>query len=119
MTEQTYNRWAFPPGLQVDKPQSLRDALRAPLQPEHQFRENPFLRAAVQDMLKQEDQAKEQMLREHFADTPLALASVLRTGIMPWNIQVQVRELRPKFDEDPYVLRVRRYVRVVEHPRGH
>lgn len=62
----------------------------------------------------------ENLIREHFAATPLALASVIRTGIMPWNVEVQVKQVRPEFgeDADSFRLHINEYVRVREYPRG-
>lgn len=78
---------------------------------------NPFIRAAVAEMMRKRIDHQEQLLREHFADTPLALESVLRTGVLPWRVEVQTRQVRPEFDEDPYTLRIYQDVRVVEYPR--
>lgn len=87
------------------------------LPPEEQFQENPFLRAAVQDALRKQVEAKEQLIRDHFADTPLALESAIRTGIMPWNVEVQTHRPNLDFDEDATTFRIVERARVVEYPR--
>lgn len=71
-------------------------------------------------MMQEMVDAKEQLIREHFAETPIALASVVRTGVLPWNVEVQTRRAEPEFgdDADSVTLRIREYVRVVEYPRN-
>ncbi len=112
--------WADPlyPPVKPERYQGkpLREQIRLP--ESEQFQENPFLRAAIQDAARKRVDHQEQLIREHFADTPIALASVLRTGVMPWRVEVQTRQVQPEFDEDPYTLRIHEDVRVVEYPRA-
>ncbi len=79
---------------------------------------NPFIRAAVAEMLRKRIDHQERLLREHFADTPLALESVLRTGVLPWRVEVQTRERRMEFNEDGNAIRLRDDIRVMEYPRA-
>lgn len=58
--------------------------------------------------------AREALLVEHFADTPLALESIRRTGILPWPVEYQVMRDDDTFDQ---TFRIRELTRVVEYDR--
>lgn len=42
----------------------------------------------VKDVLRQQSESREELIRKHFADTPIALATVERLKIMPWDVEV-------------------------------
>lgn len=61
------------------------------------------------DLVRAVTRAADDLARRLFADTPLALASIVRTGIVPWDIEYQTTTDRGTLE---------RVTRLVEYERG-
>lgn len=75
------------------------------------------LLAEVRRQQEAETKGVEALVRLHFRETPLALASIQRTGVCPWPIEVVRTQGRIEVTGQGRQYRVRATVKVVEHER--
>lgn len=80
----------------------------------------PTLTEIVKDIVAKKAAFRERLVREHFSDTPIALATIERLKIMPWDIELQSTADKQHLPEnlditDSYRLVFEEKARVVEY----